>query len=64
MPSDEEHLRYCILFVFQLKKNAAVTIEMICSAFGEGAVTHKTHKKWFHRDFAMVILTFQPFLLS
>ena len=45
MTSDKEHLRRCILFVFQLKKNAAEATEMICSALEESAVTHKTCKK-------------------
>ena len=47
MASDMEHVRHCILFAFQLKKNAADATENICSALGEGAVIHKTCKKWF-----------------
>ena len=49
MASDKEHLRTCVLFAFQLKKNAAEATEIICSALGEGAVTHKMCKKWFQR---------------
>ena len=29
------------------KKNAAEATKMICSVLGEGAVEHKTCKKWF-----------------
>ena len=49
MASGKEYLRHCILFAFQLKKNAVEKTEMIFSAFGEGVVTHKTCKKWFQR---------------
>ena len=49
MASDKEHLGHCILFAFQLNKNPAEATEMICSALGEGAMTHKTSKKWFQR---------------
>jgi len=47
--SEKEHLKHCIFFAFQLKRNAAQTVEMICSALDEDAVTHKTCKKWFQR---------------
>ena len=46
MASEKEHLRHCILFALQLKKNATEATEKIFSALGEGAVTHKTCKKW------------------
>ena len=39
MATDNEHLRHCIQFAFQLKKNAAEATEMIFSALVEGAVT-------------------------
>ena len=49
MASDEEYSRHCILFAFQFLKNAAAATEMIFSALGEGAVTHKMCKKWFQK---------------
>ena len=49
MAFDKKHLRYCILFAFLLKKNATEATATICSALREGAVTHKTYKKWFQR---------------
>ena len=49
MALNKKNLRHCILFAFQLKNNAVKATEMICSALGEGVVTHKTCKKWFQR---------------
>ena len=56
MASNKDHLRHCILFAFQLKRNEAEATEMIFSTLGDGAVTHRTRKKWFQ--------TFQNFELS
>ncbi|KYM95002.1 hypothetical protein ALC62_14359 [Cyphomyrmex costatus] len=42
---DKQRLRHCILFAFQLKKNAAEAQEMICSALGENSVSYSTCKK-------------------
>lgn len=48
MTSEKQHLWHCILFVFQLKKNAAEAAEIICSALNEkSAMIHKTCKKWY-----------------
>jgi len=40
---EKEHLKHCILFAFQLKKNAAQAAKMICQA--GFAVIHKICKK-------------------
>lgn len=37
------------MFAFQVKKNAAEAMEMICSALGEDAVSYSTCSKWFQR---------------
>ena len=47
MSFEKQHLRYCLLFTFQLKKSAAEAQEMICSALGETAVSYSTCKKRF-----------------
>lgn len=49
MVSDKEYIRHCILFMFQLKKNAAEAAEIICYVLGESAVTHTIHKNWYKR---------------
>jgi hypothetical protein len=41
MASEKQHVRHRILFAFQLKKSAAKAANMISSALGERAVTHK-----------------------
>jgi len=47
MSFEKQHLRYCLLFTFQLKKSAAEAQEMICSALGETAVSYSICKKRF-----------------
>lgn len=49
MDVDKQHLRHCILFCFQMKKNAAQAMELINSTLGEHSVSHSTVKKWFAR---------------
>jgi len=41
---DKEHIRHCILFAFQLKRNTAKAAEMICCALDKDIVTHTTCK--------------------
>lgn len=49
MDIDKQHLRHCILFCFQMKKNASQATELINSTLGEHSVSHSTVKKWFAR---------------
>ena len=43
------HLRHCILFAFQMKKNASQATELIHSTLGDGSVSYSTVKRWFAR---------------
>ena len=47
--SDKEHLRHCIPFASQSKKNSAEATEIIRSALREGTMTHKAYYKCFQR---------------
>lgn len=49
MDIDKQQLRHCILFCFQMKKNASQATELINSTLGEHSVSHSTVKKWFAR---------------
>ena len=57
MLSDKEHFRQCILFAFQLKKNAAEANEIDLLSLGRRCDDTK-HVKSGSRDFATLILTF------
>jgi len=43
--NNKEHIRFSIHFAFHLKQNAAEATAMICTAYGENAVSHTTCKK-------------------
>jgi histone-lysine N-methyltransferase SETMAR len=43
------HIRHCILFEFNLKKNATQATQSICSAYGEDALDVRTCQRWFAR---------------
>jgi len=49
MAITKEHIRFSIHFAFHLKKNDADAIAMICSAYGENAVSHTTYKRWYQK---------------
>ena len=47
---EKQHLRHCLLFAFQLKKNfRRGAKEMICLVLDENAVSYSTCKKWFQK---------------
>lgn len=47
MDFDKQHLRHCMLFCFEMKKNASQATELINSTLGEHTVSYSTVKKWF-----------------
>jgi hypothetical protein len=59
MASEKWHVTHCLLFAFQLKRSVAEAANMICSDFGEGAVMHKTCKKWYQRFSELWFWAFQ-----
>ena len=46
MSVDKQHLRYYLLFAFQLQKTAAEVKQIICLALSEDIVLHSTSKKF------------------
>ena len=43
-----------MLYYFKKGKNATETQKKICAVYREGAVTDRTHQKWFHAgDFSL-----------
>ena len=50
MSVDKQHLRYCLLFAFQLTKNAAEAKQIICSDLSEGVASYSNSNKWFERS--------------
>jgi len=49
MTADKAHIRHCMLYEFNLKKNATKATETICSAYGENALNVRTCQMWFAR---------------
>jgi len=47
MAITKEHIRFSIHFVFHLKKNAVEATAMICTTYGENAVSHTAYKRWY-----------------
>jgi len=58
MAIPKEHIRFSLHFAFHLKQNAAEATVMICTAYGENAVSHtacckRCYQKFRQRDFSL-----------
>ena len=43
------HIRHCMFYGFQLRKNGGAAAHHICAALGEGTVADRTYRDWFKR---------------
>ena len=46
---DKMHIRHCMLYKFNLRKNATQATKSICSAYGDDALDIRTCQNWFAR---------------
>lgn len=49
MSADKTHIRHCMLYEYNLKKNATQATNSICSAYGEHVLDVRTCQNWFAR---------------
>lgn len=49
MEPDKAHIRHCISFCYNLKKNASETQRFICEAYDDGIISIHTCQEWFQR---------------